>query len=397
MMLTLNEYEPKPIQFALEPDQLALLREAHVDVMPSANAGETYVLKASSYVGAISLGNLTIVVRPKIPIDRLMFLVAYGMDPNDWLKYPFDLSPDTEVLEAIIPAFLHHMRQAIQRGLLQWYRPEEEALHTVRGRIRFADQVNRRFGIPLPVEVAYDEFTEDIDENRLLKTALYRLAHIPVRLAPARRDVRALLPAFNTVELGAYRRGKTLEVRYTRLNQHYRPAVELARLIIDNSSLELFHAEVTGASFLLDMNRVFERFLFVALREALKLSEREWRKQRLTLDEADAINLYPNLSWWRDGRCCFVGDAKYKRIEPMGFRHADIYQMLAYCTAAQLPSSLLVYAAGESEPRVHRIRNAGKAIEIEMASINLQGSPEEILADVGRLAGRVRYHAFLGS
>ena len=47
-------------------------------------------------------------------------------------------------------------------GLLQGYRHEEEALHTVRGRIRFNDQVNRRFGVPLLLEVAFDEFTEDI-------------------------------------------------------------------------------------------------------------------------------------------------------------------------------------------------------------------------------------------
>ena len=392
MQLELNEYEPRPISFSLEPDQLALLEKAHVDVTPSANIGETCVLKASSYVGAITLGNLAIVVRPKIPIDRLMFLVAYAMDSNDWLQYPFDLSPDAEVLEAIIPAFLHHTRLAIQRGLLQWYRPEEAALHAVRGQIRFADQINRRFGIPLPVEVSYDEFTEDIEENRLLKTALYRLAHMPVRSSPARCKVRSLLPAFNTVELGRYRRGTTPEVRYTRPNRHYRPAVELARLIVDNSSLELFHGEVTGSSFLLDMNRVFERFLFVALREALDLPTREWRKQRLTLDEADAMDLYPDLSWWQAGRCRFVGDSKYKRIEPTGFRHADIYQMLAYCTAAQLPSGLLIYAAGESKPLLHRIKHAGKTIEV--ASINLQGSPEEILAEVGRLAERVRSHAF---
>ena len=32
----------------------------------------------------------------------------------------------------------------------------------MRGRIRFDDQIRRRFGIPLPVELRYDEFTDDI-------------------------------------------------------------------------------------------------------------------------------------------------------------------------------------------------------------------------------------------
>jgi 5-methylcytosine-specific restriction enzyme subunit McrC len=42
----------------------------------------------------------------------------------------------------------------------------------VRGSIRFDERVRKRFGIPLPVEVRFDEFTEDILENRLLKAAL---------------------------------------------------------------------------------------------------------------------------------------------------------------------------------------------------------------------------------
>ncbi len=137
---------------------------------------------------------------------------------------------------------------------------------------------------------------------------------------------------------------------------------------------------------------VFEKFLFVALREALGLWEREWRRgARLTLDVDGKIALNPDLSWWSDGRCRFVGDAKYKRLTPTGFQHADIYQMLAYCTATDLPSGLLVYAAGESEPGFHRIKNAGKTIEVE--SLDLEGQPEDILAEVGRLARRVEFNA----
>ena len=87
-------------------------------------------------------------------------------------------------------------------------------------------------------------------------------------------------------------------------------------------------------------------------------------------------------------RPIFVGDAKYKKLEAPGFEHADIYQMLAYCTAADLPSGLLVYA-GKGQTSTHKIRNAGKTIEI--ASLDLAGTPEDILAEVRRLAEHVEY------
>ena len=388
--LTLREYEDCPVQVPLNSGQRAALADAHIEVKAPESDDATWVLRPSSYIGTVRLDGLSIIVRPKIPIDRVMFLVAYSLDPNDWKKY-FDLSPNTDVLESIIPAFVHHTHQAIRRGLLQGYRTEEDALHTVRGRIRFNDQIDRRFGIPLPIEVTYDEFTEDIEENRLIKTALHCLSRLPVRSERSRRGVNGLRPAFNTVQLGDYRQGVP-EVQYTRLNDHYRPAVELARLIIDNSSLELFHGEVAGASFLLDMNKVFEQFLFVALREALGLSEREWKRGKsITLDVDEKIAINPDFSWWYGSHCLFVGDAKYKRLTPTGFQHADIYQMLAYCTATDLPSGLLVYAAGESEPGVYRISNAGKVIEVD--SLNLEGQPEDILAEVKCLAGKVRKHS----
>ena len=389
-ILTLHEYEDCPVNFPLEKGQLSALAEAHIAVRPSVIEGQTYVLHPSSYIGTAHIGDLCVVVRPKIPIDRVMFLVAYALNPKDWRQYNFDLIRATDVLEIIIPAFVYHTRQAVRRGLLQGYRRQEEALHTVRGRIRFDEQIRRRFGVPLPIEVSFDEFTEDIEENRLVKAALHRLAHLPVRSQLARRDVHALRPRFDTVELSAYRRG-TPEIQYTRLNSHYRPAVELARLIIDNSSLELHHGEVTGASFLMDMNEVFQEFVTVALRETLGLSKETFLESYIpSLDKCKRVNLKPDLVWWSGSRCRFVGDAKYKRLASAGFQHADIYQMLAYCIAADLPSGLLIYAKGESESGVHRIRNTGKTIEV--ASIDLAGEPDAILKEVGRLACRIKAH-----
>ena len=394
--IELKEYETHSANVRLEKDQIRALTDvAHVVVTPSPEVAGSYKLTPSSHIGAVNVGDLTVVIRPKIPIDRVMFLIAYAMDPKNWWRDPFEFARDDDVLEAIALAFAHRTRQAIQRGLLQGYRREEDALHTVRGRVRFGDQISRRFGIPLPIEVAFDEFTEDIEKNRLLKTAIHRLGHTFIRSPATRQELRALRPAFSMVGLGSYRRGALPEVQYSRLDEHYRPAVELARLIIENSSLELRRGEVAGAAFLIDMNKVFEQFLYVALGEALGLRERQWKhEESLTLDEAGRISMKPDLSWWPSGTAgngsqpIFVGDAKYKKLEAPGFEHADIYQMLAYCTAADLSSGLLVYA-GEGESSAHNIKHAGKTIEV--VSLDLAGTPEQILGEVRRLAGHIEY------
>ena len=395
--LELTEYQQCVWDAPLDHGRLQALAAAHISVSPSVDREDAHLLRPSSWVGAVNIGDRSVIVRPKIPVDRVMFLMTYALDPKHWRNEAIDLAPDADVLEAVALAFARRTQQAIHRGLLRGYRREEDALNTVRGQIRFADQVGRRYGLPLPIEVAYDEYTEDIEQNRLLKTALHRLAHTQIRSVATRQVVRRLRPAFDLVQLGSYAPGAVPEIRYTRLDEHYRPAVELARLIIENSSLELFDGEVAGGSFLIDMNRVFEQFLYVALGEALGLDGNQWRHQAcLKLDECGSISVEPDLSWWSTGQNGsephprFVGDAKYKKLELQGFRHADIYQMLAYCTAADLPSGLLIYADGEGEPAKYRINHAGKTIEV--AALDLSGTPKAILDSVRQLAGRVHDH-----
>lgn len=394
--LQLREHEPSRVTFPLDDRQLDALRQARVAVRPIDVRGGVWELCPSSHIGVVGCGDLNVVIRPKIPIDRVMFLLSYSLSPGDWRSSPFGLSTSDDILDAIIPAFVLRTQEAVRRGLLQGYRTEEESLTTVRGRIRVADQINHRYGLPLPVEVAYDDFTEDIEENRLLKTAIHTLWQMPVRSHSVRRELGALRPAFSSVAMGSYHRGLVPEVHYTRLNLRYRPAVELARLILGDSILELFHGETTGASFLMDMNRVFETFLRTALRESLHLTELEWpgtltAARSMALDDAGEVSLRPDLSWWRGRRCLFVGDAKYKRLDS---QQGDIYQTLAYCVAADVPSGLLVYAAGESQPAVHRIPHAHKTIEV--AAMDLSGQPQDILDEVDRIAERVRAHSSTG-
>ena len=396
--IELEEHECYPEAVRLDGNQLReLTSNTHggcIEAIPSPDVDRGYFLKASSYIGGANIGDLAVIVRPKVPIDRVMFLITYAMDPRNWRRDSFELGQDEDFIEAVALAFAHRTRQAIYRGLLRAYRGEEDALYEVRGRIRFGDQIGKRFDMPFPIEVAFDEFTEDIEKNRMLKTAIDRLGHTFIRSEGVRREVRSLRPAFTSVALGQYRRGLLPEIQYTRLEEHYQPAVELARLIIANSSLELLHGKVAGAAFFIDMNKVFEEFLYVALGEALGVPGSQWRHEAaLTLDEGCRIRLKPDLSWWPSGtvrngaRPIFVGDAKYKN-PGSGFEHADIYQMLAYCTAAGLPSGLLVYAAGDSEPGTYKIRNSDTTIEVE--SLDLRGTPEAILDEVGTLAEAVK-------
>ncbi len=349
-------------------------------------------MRPGATVGIVRLGDLSVEIQPKLPIRRLLFLLSYLVNPKGWRPDETEVDEGADLFEAVIPAFAFQVYRALRRGVLQGYRTEEDALSVVRGRVRFDDQIRRRYGRTPPVEVRYDEFTEDIEANRLIKAATRRLLRLRPRSLASRRSLAGIEVAFAAVSDVTYRARDLQEIPYNRLNAHYRPAVELARLILRATSLEVGHGAVRGMACLFDMNVVFEDFVVVALREQLRLSTHTFPQgasgHRLCLDNDRRIRLEPDISWWEGERAVFVGDVKYKRTADALGRNADIYQAMAYAIAADLPGALLIYAAGEREQGVHRIIHLDKVIEV--VTMDLNARPEVVLGLVQAIAERIR-------
>ena len=390
--LVLTEYvpsEPVPLMVA-ERDALRHLVPG-LTAQPVPGSTDTYTLTGGSTVGVARVGDLTVELRPKVGVAAVLFLVSYALDPHAWKANQAQLAPDTNLAEAIVPLFARAVQQALRPGLLHGYRRHDDTLPTVRGRVRFADQFRTHTGLPLPVEVTYDDFTPDILENRLLRTAVDVLGRLHLRHQASRIALARLHQQLNGISpVLADKRGVP-DVHWTRLNMRYRPAVSLARLIITTAGLEARAGGEDASVFLVDMNLVFERFIRVALREQFALDARSFpaaaEGHRLHLDIEQAIPLHPDLSWWAAGHCIFAGDCKYKR--PSGtVPNADIYQLLAYLTALQLNDGLLVYATGEAIPGTVTVRFAGKRVHVR--TVDVSRSPTEVLAKVRDLAQLIR-------
>ena len=169
--------------------------------------------------------------------------------------------------------------------------------------------------------------------------------------------------------------------------------VSLSRLVLQHQALELDRGDTRASGFLIDMNKVFQGFVTRALRESLGVSERTLcpdsrLPRRIYLDCGEKLRLKPDLTWWDGRTCVFVGDAKYKRIDVKSVPHADIYQILAYATALDLPGGLLVYAKGEAPTEEYVVRHADKRLEV--FALDLAGSIVDLHATIGRMAERVR-------
>lgn len=379
----------------LTADQVAGLLRVPGLLRLTPAAGGRWRLTGNQKVGLVRLRTpageaIRLHLRPKLAVHDLLFLLTYS--PTDpWHPDDVTAAASNDLLPALAELLARTARRTLDAGVLHGYRTVEEELPLLRGRIRTADQL-RRVGMPLPVAVRYDDHTPDIAENRILLAALHlaaRLPGVPIRTTLTLRHLADHLSGVQPLPPGAPLPHWTP----TRLNSRYRHALRLAELLLSARSVRPDgEATVTMEGFLLDLPKVFERFLEDTLRAALSPQGIRCAAQEghHRLDEAGQVRFRPDLVLYRSGHPVSVVDAKYAHLDATP-RTEHLFQLLAYCTALGLQQGHLVYAAAPqgspSAPTHHTIRRAG--ITVTTHTVDLAQPPADLLGTVTALAARI--------
>jgi 5-methylcytosine-specific restriction enzyme subunit McrC len=383
MLLRLTEAGPAQ-SVALNAEQARRLTAANIlDVRPGAVA-DSWTVRAARKVGAARVGDIEVRIEPKVPVARLLFLLGYARSAQDWRDEIVSVPAQVDLIPAVAAALWRQIERALRQGLLQGYQTFEETSPVLRGRLRETDQLGRRPGLPLPLEIRHDEYTVDIAENRILATAAERMLRVPGVDTESRRMLRH--QANRMSEVTRLRSGERPPAwRPSRLNARYQIALRLAELVLAGSAVEAGIGRVMSNGFLVDMPRVFEDFLFVALRHHIEVRYGGAVASQVPghLDQGRRIDLRPDILWRRGGRVAAVVDAKYKAYTPAD----DAYQMLAYCTVFGLRQGHLVYVTGERPADRHLVRNAD--IEIVCHGLDLSVPPSALLGQVAKIGDEI--------
>jgi len=388
-LITLSEIG-RGVQRRLTPDQANLLADSGIVRVSSVRgASDMWQVQARNSVGSVRVGAFEIHISPKIPVKRIFFLLGYAASRAHWRVDTIPLPEAEDLVPAFAQPLWRQSMQALRLGILQGYREQNVVSTVLRGRLRETDQLYRHCGLQLPLQIRYDDFTVDIVENQILRTALGRMLNVPRVDDESRRMIQHLLGKLAGIT--PLSRG-TLAPVWTpsRLNARYHAALRLAELVLRATSVEHGPGGVAVNGFLVDMEDVFEDFVRVALTEELTQAQvRCQPKRTYHLDETRRLKLTPDLVWEREGRPIAVVDAKYKpeRQSRGGGPSEDLYQILAYCTILGLRSGHLVYAKGHGEPTRYVVCRAG--IEIMCHALDLDQSPKSLMAQIQVIAAAI--------
>lgn len=229
------------------------------------------------------------------------------------------------------------------------------------------------------------ELTHDVPENQLIRQVVHLLADWP--LPPALvRSLRQTDAVMSDVTPTRFTGAVVDRFRYDRVRTGYREIHRWCRLFLDGLSLEHAVGGLDFRAFLINMNLLFEQFVAVSIGKRLPAALRLRRQYPVALADHGRVPMWIDLVLTRHGRPVLVADTKYKRLDK-DQANADVYQMLAYCVATDVPVAALVYPRTEVDPAVLMplvVRHSGIVVHSLVVDLSLTG--DVLMRDLDRLA-----------
>ncbi len=380
---TIRLQERRSRDCRLTPADVAFLlgeHRAHVDVAGTARRG-FYRLTPRGHIGTIVAPGCRLVIRPKIPLQNLGVLLEPGR------RLPADddrvtAVPGFEVLDFLAGRLAQLLTERAAAGLHQGYAERSEQGPFLQGRLDLPAHLRAAPGRKDRLHCRHDEFTADVPCNQVPRATGELLARCPLLGEEVRTALLQALQAFAGV--AAVPLGPELfrAAEPGRLTEDYRPLLDLCRLLADGLTAGEAAGAAPSPAFLLDMERVFERFCAWNLCRHCDQGYRVEVQPSLQVSDPP-LPMRPDLLVWKNDEPALVLDSKWKTSR----KADDVQQVLAYCQALGIRRAGLIYPGRGDSGREYRFPRSGT--RLTLFKVNVTGPRDHCRRAGRRLAARV--------
>jgi 5-methylcytosine-specific restriction enzyme subunit McrC len=231
----------------------------------------------------------------------------------------------------VIAGFINRCEKIIRQGLYKSYQTQTDDLRYLRGKLIMSQQIKNDLKKKLAFNCEFDELVTDNIENQICLHILKK-CYTYLKTDDLRRKCNTLIRRFSievTEELEDGRKHlieSDFKIVYNRLNEHYKPIHELAKIIwqgIGISDLYKFSKSSINSLFI-PMHQVFEKFLenlftkyFPEFEVDTQTTKQAWVEQEeidaeLSPDEKP-LNIRTDILLKQESVVKYLIDAKYKR------------------------------------------------------------------------------------
>jgi 5-methylcytosine-specific restriction enzyme subunit McrC len=369
---------------------------------------------ATSWVGRITLGDLTITVRPKITGAPLLNLLRYAYSLRDLHTFtPTDFEARTNAFQdLIVEQLANEAAELLSRGLHRDYLRFNGELASPTGRINFGQVASALASPKSTVACTYYNRSDAILLNRVLSAGL-RLAG---RLSTGSQLAARIFGLAQILEISVptmqLTKGDVDDARRVvdRRSTTYAPALTLIDLLVDGMGASLARTEdpVQMPGFLFDMNRFFQALISRFFHEELpefSIQDEHRLKGVFEYDPANnplrrrTVVPRPDFALLSHGKVIEFLDAKYRDLWDESLPREMLYQLAIYAlskdTGASRATILYPTLAVEAVDQVLLLKEpifGHKRAEIALRPVNLLRMEKLVRSHRGALVARQRQH-----
>ena len=324
--------------------------------------GKKRQIKTKNYVGIIETSKgLTLEILPKIFFgfqdkdykrelrdSKKVFLTMLSKLKNS----PFlnissahlKTSSNFPLLEVFIENYINEIMKIIRTGIKSQYVDKYENLNFLKGKIINSLNIKHNHSNKARFYCEFDEFSEDMSYNRLIKSTLLKLNQIS-KSHYNRTKIRQLLNYFDLIKESINFDSDFKKINTNnRLFVSYKKAIAWAEVFLMNKSFTNFKGSSKNMALLFPMERIFEDYIGHLCKKYAKGREIKTQDNSYYLVEERGVygtrrpekkfKLKPDVIS-TDNDSILIIDTKWKVLTSShkgnyGISQADMYQLYAY-------------------------------------------------------------------
>lgn len=399
-----KEFEPTEIPLDL------LLIEGKIEIFPGVEKyfeidyrSGRLVVSPKSYVGLIPINrNLALRVVPRFSIENLFYILRRSSARLSFIEgavraYGLLEMTEGDPLEILAKRFVQQLELILPGGLALRYHPEDEA-QSFKGSIDISASVSLFWARGQRTSQAWfeDDLTADSLENRLIKSALSRVAgyyrskatseaknHL-IRLSRAEHLFASISDIPNQADIDEREVRRAIDTLPSH-RPEYIPLVWISYLLHSRRGLAVESSSgIEFDTFVVNLAEVFEDYVRAVVESGLhkpidKIHVKNGNVDRVRLlGGAQQYHVQPDIYLTSPDGCLLVADAKYKQ----SVKAPDRYEVLAFCEALQCKSAVLIspYTAGV---KIESLGQTPGGVKFWRAQIDL--SADDMIAEESKL------------
>lgn len=292
-------------------------------------------------------------IKQKTVIDNLTYMISLTQKLDIKITEHADINQcENPFLEILIREYANSLFSCLKKTTPRNYIREEDNLNYLKGKLQFTENIRYNCANQAKFYCEYDEFSENNKLNQLFLFVSKSLFGISQN-SENKKILSFIMNYFCDLPLVPFDKYKAKKIILTRNQQLFEHPFKLAKMFLQNISVDISKNAIENITLLWDMNFLFEEFVYEIIRRCDLGYKVHYQKDEKLLINPENNRRYGNtyvdiyLGNKDNNKDIIILDTKYK-VNKGGnseFENTDIYQICTYCRIHNSNNAILFYPA----------------------------------------------------